>query len=161
MSKLSISTAVAISIVLVFVILGAGLATAILWGGHNSTVETMTTSTTSQNLDGVVTGYVTVSPSQPVCLQNQSCTVDLTGYSLQFATVCAGISGNTCATRNYSTPISPSGHYSALLPAGNYSVTGLAPSCKWLGCTTTFPKTVAVRGGMQIVENFDIDTGIR
>ena len=146
--------------VLVFVILGVGLAAAIVWNGNTSTGVT-STSTTSHNLDGVVTGYVTVGPSQPVCQQNQSCTVDLTGYSLQFASVCAGNSGGTCARQNYSTPISPSGHYSALLPAGNYSVTGLAPSCKWVGCSTTFPKTIAVQGGVQLVENFDIDTGIR
>jgi hypothetical protein len=157
----SISHILAISIIVAIVLVGAGLAAAMIFGGLGSPGVT---STTSQNISGVVTGYVTVGPSQPVCRQNQSCTVDITGYSLNFVLACTGPEGspsNSCQTRNYSAAIAPSGHYSALLPAGNYSISGLSPSCKWMGCTTTFPKSVKVEGGMQIVVDLNIDTGIR
>ncbi|MDA4130905.1 MAG: hypothetical protein OK457_09055 [Thaumarchaeota archaeon] len=161
-SRLSISDILAISIV-VFVFLGVGLAVAMIFRGQGSSVKTSTTTFTSQIIDGVVTGYVTVGPSQPVCLQNQSCTVDLTGYSLNFVFVCAGTtaSSTSCETRNYSAVISPSGHYSVLLQSGNYSITGLSPSCKWIGCSSVFPKNIEVQGGMQLVMDLNIDTGIR
>ncbi|MCL4518029.1 MAG: hypothetical protein M1587_02400 [Thaumarchaeota archaeon] len=116
-----------------------------------------TTSQTTTSIKGVVTGYVTVGPSQPICSANQSCNVDLTGYSLEFTSTCLG----TAPCQTSLAPISPSGHYSILLDPGKYSVTGLAPSCNWLGCSSAFPKTVVVEGGMQLVFNVDIDTGIR
>ncbi|MCL4518588.1 MAG: hypothetical protein M1587_05250 [Thaumarchaeota archaeon] len=120
---------------------------------------TTTSQTTSSVMKGVVTGYVTVGPSKPVCQANESCTVDLTGYSMEFTSTCP--TGAQCQIETSLAPISPSGHYSILLEAGKYSVTGLSPSCVWLGCSATFPQTVTVEGGMQLVFNVNIDTGIR
>ena len=157
----SISHILAIFLIVAFVLVGAGLAAAMIFGGLGSPGVT---STTSQTISGVVTGYVTVGPSQPVCRQNQSCTVDITGYSVNFVLLCTvpgESSSNSCQTRNYSAAIAPSGHYSALLPAGNYSISGLSPSCKWMGCASTFPKSIEVEGGMQVVVDLNIDTGIR
>lgn len=114
-------------------------------------------STTSSAMDGVVTGSVTVGPSQPVCTVGQPCTVNMTGYSVVFTPECVGPAA--CVASEAS--LSPSGHYSALLPAGVYAVTGLYPSCPWLGCSTTFPKTVVVEVGVQTVLDFQIDTGLR
>jgi hypothetical protein len=114
-------------------------------------------STTGSGIDGVVTGYVTVGPSQPVCSTNQSCNENLTGYSLVFKELCTG--SMSCQTRM--AQISPNGHYSILLPAGVYEVTGLSPSCAWVGCSSAFPVTMTVEGGMQLVRDFNIDTGIR
>jgi len=81
----------------------------------------------------------------------------MSGYSLVFTPQCLGPS-NCEASK---AALSPAGHYSILLPAGNYSVTGLYPSCNWMSCPSAFPKSVAVEGGMQLVFNVDIDTGIR
>jgi hypothetical protein len=167
-AQASISNWVGISIVLAFIIL-LGLGVAMIFGGQSTTTQSTTTSTSSssstQNIDGIVTGYVTVGPSQPVCLQNESCTMDISGYSLEFTFLCQGEStaspSTICETQNYSATISPSGHYSALLPAGTYSITGLKPSCNWQGCATTFPQTVVVQGGNQLVLNLNIDTEIR
>ncbi len=109
-------------------------------------------------MQGVVTGYVAVGPSQPVCYVNQPCTVNVTGYSLVFTPHCPGSSSNC---QPIMAALGPGGHYSVLLPAGEYVVTGLSPSCNWMGCSSSFPKTVTVEGGMQLVFNVDIDTGIR
>jgi len=114
-------------------------------------------STTNSGIQGIVTGYVTVSPSQPNCPANQTCDVDMTGYSLVFTPQCVGQSGCTPVLA----PLSPGGHYAALLSPGNYAVTGLSPSCQWVGCASAFPQTVSVVGGMQLVFNVEIDTGIR
>jgi hypothetical protein len=162
-ARAALSAGTGISIILAFVIL-LGLGIAVIFGGQNTTSQTTTTTDSTglstQNFNGVVTGYVTVGPSQPVCRQNQSCTVDLSDYSLEFTTLCQAGS-KTCETLNYSAVLSPSGHYAALLPAGNYSIAGLSPTCKWLGCSSTFPKMVTVEGGNQLVLNLNIDTGIR
>jgi hypothetical protein len=165
-TKASISNWVGISIILAFIIL-LGFGAAMIFSGQSSTRQTTTSSSSTsstQNMDGVVTGYVTVGPSKTVCLQNESCTVDMSGYSLEFVPQCQGESttspSTSCQTRNYSAVLSPSGHYAALLPAGNYSITGLTPSCSWPGCATTFPKTVVVEGGNQLVFNLNINTGI-
>jgi len=114
-------------------------------------------STSNSQVQGVVTGYVTVSPSQPSCPANQACDVDLTGYSLVFTQQCAGPS----ACGQILAPLAPGGHYSVLLNPGDYSVAGLSPSCQWVGCASAFPKTVTVAGGVQLVFDVDIDTGIR
>jgi len=161
-SKASIGNWVGISIVLTFVIV-LGLAVALVFSGQNSTTQTTTSSSSSSNIDGIVTGYVTVGPSQPVCLQNQSCNVNIGGYGLEFTLLCQGESTTptSCQNLNYTAEISPSGHYSALLPAGTYSITGMSPSCIWQGCSSTFPKTVVVEGGNQLVLNLNIDTGIK
>ncbi|HZW58200.1 MAG TPA: hypothetical protein VFF30_18070 [Nitrososphaerales archaeon] len=164
--RFSISNSAAISIVLTFVVIGLGVTAALVYGGTSKTTTSTTTitSTTTWTMEGVVTGYVQVGPSQPVCQENQSCTVDLTGYSLLFSncpfTAGTSSTANTNCQR-YSAAISPSGHYSILLPAGTFYITGLNPSCTWMGCSSTFPKTVVVEGGMQLVVNVDIDTGIR
>lgn len=123
--------------------------------GGGSTGASSSTSTGTV-IQGVVTGYVTVGPSQPVCRANQSCNVDMTGYSLVFQ-MCSGISN--CQTTK--AVLSPSGHYAVLLNPGTHSVTGLDPSCPWVGCSAAFPKSVTVQGGLQLVFNIDIDTGIR
>jgi len=159
---LSISNSVGISIVLVFVILGAGLVSAIIVGYPNHTPSSSVTSTSStEKIDGVVVGYVTVGPSQPTCQQNESCTVNLSGYSIDFSTLCPQGTASVCQVQNYSVLISPSGHYTILLPAGSYSITGLSPFCTWVGCSSAFPETITVEGGMQLVVNINIDTGIR
>ena len=124
-------------------------------GGTPSTTSTTTTS--GSGLQGVVTGYVTVGPSQPVCPVDTSCNENMTGYSVVFTPECTGASNCDAKVAE----LSPSGHYSILLPAGNYTVTGLRPSCDWMGCASAFPRTVVVDGGMQLVFNIDIDTGIR
>jgi len=130
--------------------------------GNNSTTSIITqtsSETTVPRMDGVVTGFVTVGPSKPVCSANESCNVNLTGYSLDFTSQCPDAS--TCQPQVSMAVLSPSGHYSILLPEGNYSITALYPSCNWLGCSATFPKTVMVEGGNQLVFNLNIDTGIR
>ena len=116
------------------------------------------TSTTTSGVLGVVTGYVTVGPSQPVCQAGQACNLNMSGYSVVFTLRCATSQSNCQASK---APLSPGGHYSILLPPGSYAVTGLSPSCQWMGCSSAFPNEVEVQGGMQIVLNFDIDTGIR
>lgn len=128
------------------------LLTSVLQGG----TENASSSTTGSATMGVVTGYVTVGPSQPVCSSNQPCNVNITGYSLVFVPQCLGAGCKTLRAE-----ILSAGHYSVLLPAGTYVVTGLYPSCDWLGCSHVFPASVVVEGGMQQVLNFDIDTGIR
>ncbi|MDG7008850.1 MAG: hypothetical protein JRN06_11565 [Nitrososphaerota archaeon] len=112
------------------------------------------TSSTTPAMQGVVTGYVTAGPSQPDCPAGQSCNENMTGYSLVFTPQCSGLG---CAPS--SAALNPSGHYSALLPAGTYSVT-LSPSCPWVGCASVFPQNVTVVGGGQLVQNFEISTGI-
>jgi len=84
--------------------------------------------------------------------------VNTTGYSLVFTPQCS-IASSTC--QPVKAELGPGGHYSVLLLAGEYTVSGLYPSCLWEGCSSTFPKTVTVEGGMQLVLNIDIDTGIR
>ena len=147
--------AVFVSMVVLVVLLGAFLALS-FDGVIPSTHSSSTTS--SSAIQGVVTGYVTVGPSQPVCSANQSCNVNMSGYSLEFTLQCNPAVYNCPASM---ATLSPSGHYSILLSPGNYTVTGLYPSCHWLGCSSAFPKTVTVEGGSQVVLNVDIDTGIR
>lgn len=139
----------AIAVVVVAIVLGTYLALPV--------VGPASSSTTSQTMKGVVTGYVTAGPSQPTCSVDQPCVENMSGYSLVFSPQC---SGDTACDVSMA-PLSPSGHYSALLPAGVYTVTSLYPSCPWLGCSTAFPKTVTVEGGMQTVLDIQIDTGIR
>ena len=143
-----------------FAVMVGLVAAALLVGTYTTPGPGATTSTTTTNsaLLGVVTGYVTVGPSQPVCSVGQGCNVNVSGYSIVFTPVC-GASGTEC--RVSTAPLSPSGHYSILLSAGDYSVTGLSPSCPWVGCPAAFPVEVEVQGGMQAVVNFDVDTGIR
>jgi hypothetical protein len=157
-SAIAKALAVAVGVVLIVVVaLGVGL---YLNSASNSGTTTQTSSTTTADsgIQGVVTGYVTVGPSQPVCSANQTCNENMSGYSLVFTPQCSESPSN-CQART--AELSPSGHYSILLPAGNYSVTGLYPSCNWMGCSSAFPKTITVEGGMQLVFSVDIDTGIR
>lgn len=111
-------------------------------------------------MQGIIAGTVTVGPSQPVCSPNQACTEDLTGYSLVFSSRC-GTSSASCQEREFTASIAPSGHYSILLTPGNYTITGLSPSCSWAGCSSSFPKAVTVEGGQQLIVNVSVDTGIR
>lgn len=124
---------------------------------YESLPTSVTTSSSSSNsTQGIITGFVTVGPSQPSCSANQSCNVNLSGYSLQFTSSCQAAS-----CQSYLAAIAPSGHYSILLSSGQYLITGLVPSCNWLGCSATFPQTVEVLAGSQLVVNINIDTGIR
>jgi hypothetical protein len=141
----------AILVVAAVLVLGVYFSGAI--NGNSTT--TQSTSTTSA-IEGVVTGYVTAGPSQPICTAGQSCDENMSGYNLVFVPLCSGSAG--CETSM--APLSFSGHYSALLPAGTYTVTGLSPSCPWVGCSTAFPVQVVVVGGSQLVLNFEINTGI-
>ena len=134
--------------------------------GHSATSSASSSSTSQSTIQGIITGYVTVGPSQPVCSTNQSsCNVNLSGYSLKFSSQCdttgSASSSTSCEVSTYSAPIAPSGHYSILLEPGNYTITGLSPSCSWVGCATTFPESVVVEGGQQLVVNINVDTGIR
>ncbi len=147
--------AAAVFAVVVFAVAGVAAASYLVPPSGGGSAQ-QGSSTTTPPLQGVVTGYVTASPSQPVCTAGQSCDVNMTGYSLVFTLQCAGSSG--CESSAAS--LSQSGHYSALLPAGTYTVT-LGPSCPWLGCSAVFPTDVTVVGGNQLVQDFQIDTGIR
>ncbi len=160
-AKKALATAIGfVPIIVIALLLGVYLNSALSSNTTVVTNVTQTSSTTTANsgIQGVVTGYVTVGPSQPVCSTNQTCDENMSGYSLVFTPQCLGLSSNCQAS---TAELSPGGHYSILLPAGNYSVTGLYPSCKWMGCSSAFPMTVVVEGGMQLVFNIDIDTGIR
>lgn len=119
-------------------------------------ISSTTSSSSSNSINGIVAGIVIVGPSQPLCRENQSCNVNLNGYSLQFTSVC-----QVAACQSYFAAIGPSGHYSILLSPGRYLIVGLFPSCNWLGCSITFPQPVEVLAGLQIVVNINIDTGIR
>ena len=146
-------------IVLVVLIVAGGAYLTLGQNGPASTTQTSPSSTmTNSEINGVATGYVTVGPSKPVCSANQSCNVDMTGYSLVFRPVCTGTS-HACLP--IEAALSPSGHYSIFVPPGVYTATGLSPSCGWMGCSTAFPKNVTVVGGMQVVFDINIDTGIR
>lgn len=163
MKFLAISNPKVISILLVVAILiifavYLNYAVAPTTSGTSTTTSSLDTS--SQSISGVVTGIVTVGPSQPVCTANQSCNVNLTGYSLIFKSQCPS-SPTSCQVQTFQAPIYSSGHYSILLPAGNYTVSGLSPSCQWMGCSSQFPKSIAVEGGMQLEFDVSIDTGIR
>jgi len=135
--------------------------------GHSVTSSSSSSSSTSQStVQGILTGYVTVGPSQPACNANQSsCTENLSGYSLDFALNCGMAalpsSSTSCEESTFSAQIAPSGHYSILLAPGNYTITGLSPSCSWVGCASSFPESVVVEAGHQLVVNVNIDTGIR
>lgn len=126
--------------------------------GYNAPSQYTTSSESHSSVKGVITGFVVVGPSQPVRSTNQSCNVDLTGYSLEFTSECSSI---FCQAQTYLAVLSPSGHYSIFLAAGQYSITGLVPSCEWIGCSSAFPQSVEVVGGSQIVFDINIDTGIR
>ncbi len=110
----------------------------------------------SSAMQGIVTGYVIASPSQPACSSGQSCDENMTGYELVFTALCGS---SSCEWQM--APLNPAGHYSILLAAGSYTVTGLSPNCPWTGCSAAFPQTVTAVGGMQVEFNVDIDTGIR
>jgi hypothetical protein len=133
---------------------------------HSTTSSSSSSSTTQPTIQGIIAGYVTVGPSQPACSTNQSsCTEDLSGYSLQFSSQCgttgSASSSTSCEGSTYSAEIAPSGHYSILLAPGNYTITGLLPSCTWAGCASSFPQSVVVEAGQQLVVDINIDTGIR
>jgi hypothetical protein len=159
---------VIVVIVLVIAVSVTAYSAVVLAGQGQATTTSKTSSswsststTSSSGPDGIIAGYVTVGPSQPVCSANESsCNVDLTGYSLRLSSVCPASSAS-CEVQNFSASIAPSGHYSVLLAPGNYTITGLSPSCSWVGCSSAFPKAVAVEAGQQEVVDVTVDTGIR
>lgn len=129
--------------------------TSTLSSSAQSSVGTSSGSSSS-SMEGVVSGYVIASPSQPTCSSGQNCDENMTGYELVFTAVCGS---SSCQSQM--APLNPAGHYSILLAAGRYTVTGLSPNCPWTGCSAAFPQTVTAVGGMQVEFNVDIDTGIR
>ena len=129
-------------------------ATSTLSSSSQSSGSTSSGSSSSA-MEGVVTGYVIASPSQPTCSSGQSCDENMTGYELVFTAQCGS---SSCQSQM--APLNPAGHYSILLAAGGYAVTGLSPNCPWKGCSAVFPQTVTALGGMQVEFNVDIDTGI-
>lgn len=148
----SISNSVAISILCILIVVGIGVAAVIIFGGNNgggsTTLSSTSTSSTSiQKMDGVITGYVTIGSS--------TTSGSLVGYSLEFSLACPSGS-SACEVLNYSASISPSGHYSVLLPAGTYSIVGLEPTCPITSCSSISPDTVVVEGGVQLVVNVAI-----
>ena len=160
--RAAISRPTAIAIVIVVVLLGASLFyfATLAGAGHSTSTFSPSSSTSQSTTQGIIAGIVTVGPSQPACDLNQSCTEDITGYSLVFSPQCAS-SLTSCQKENFTTSIAPSGHYSLMLAPGNYTITGLSPSCNWVGCSSSFPKAVVVEGGQQLIVNINIDTGIR
>ncbi len=165
--RIALGRSILIVVVVVAIILAASLFyyVAVAGTGHSTTSSSSSSSTLQSTIQGIVAGYVTVGPSQPTCSANQSsCTEDLTGYSLEFASACGGTSGvssSPCQGQTYGAQIAPSGHYSILLAPGTYTITGLSPSCNWVGCPSAFPKSVVVEAGQQLVVNVSVDTGIR
>jgi len=159
--RAAISNSTAIAAVIFAVLVGASLFYfATLSGAGHSTTSSSSPSSSASTIQGIIAGTVTVGPSQPACSPNQPCTEDLTGYSLVFSPQC-GTSSTSCQEQNFTAPIAPSGHYSILLAPGNYTITGLSPSCSWVGCSSSFPKAVVVEGGQQLIVNINVDTGIR
>jgi hypothetical protein len=118
----------------------------------NATVTTTSTSTVtssasvsaSSEMQGIVTGIVTV--------QGQTASSNLSDYALVFVLQCPA--KPTCPVSLVS--IYPTGHYSALLNPGNYTVSWLVPFCMWAGCSSAFPQRVTVVGGMQTVLNINL-----
>jgi len=161
--RAAISNSVTIAAVVV-VVLGASLFyfATLAGAGHQTTSISSPSSSTSQSaIQGIIAGTVTAGPSQPACSPNQSCTEDLAGYSLVFKPQCGASPTPSCENQNFTASVAPSGHYSILLAPGNYTITGLSPSCIWVGCSSSFPKAVTVQAGQQLVVNIDVDTGIR
>jgi hypothetical protein len=109
-----------------------------------STVTTSVSETTSSEIQGIVTGIVTV--------EGQTASSNLSNYALVFVPQCS--LGPNCLTSLAN--IYPTGHYSILLNPGNYTVFWLFPSCSWAGCSSAFPQKVTVVGGMQVVLNIDL-----
>jgi hypothetical protein len=159
--RAAIGNSMSIVAVIVAVLLGASLFYfATLASAEHSTSSTSSPSSSTSTMQGIIAGSVTVGPSQPACSPNQSCTEDLTGYSIVFSNQC-GTSSASCQRQIFTAPIAPSGHYSVLLAPGSYTITGLSPSCSWAGCSSSFPKAVVVEGGQQLIVNISVDTGIR
>ena len=102
------------SILAVLIAVLAGVYLNSTFNGGTTATQTSPTTTSSSGVQGVVTGYVTVGPSQPTCPANQSCNENMSGYSLVFTPQCSGSSSN-CQART--AELSPGGHYSILLPA--------------------------------------------
>jgi len=119
-----------------------------------SSVTSTSFSATTSGMNGVVAGQVTVGPSSPVCKVGQSCTVNMTGYSLIFTSQC---SASVCPST--SVTLTSWGSYNAFLPPATYVVT--MNRCPWVGCASQLPQTLTVIGGQEIVLNINIDTGIR
>jgi len=108
-----------------------------------STITTSVSATASSEIQGIVTGIVTI--------EGQAAPSNLSSYALVFVPQCSP--GPNCPVSLAS--IYPTGHYSILLNPGNYTMSWLFPSCPWAGCSSAFPQKVTVVGGMQV--SLDID----
>ncbi len=111
-----------------------------------------TTEGNSQIVQGRVIGYVKATPFSPAC----GCTVNTTGYNLEFDLACSNYAGTPpgCGLPYYA-QLLPSGHYSITLAPGEYMITALLPYCYWFDCSP-FPIAVQVTAGHQIVENINV-----
>ena len=106
---------------------------------------TSTSASSSFEAQGIVTGIVSVGGQT---------LANISQYSVVFdPLLCSG--GSCQGGQGSLAPIYPSGHYSALLAPGNYTV-WLYPSCRWSGCATASQHSVTVLSGQQIVVNIDI-----
>ena len=111
----------------------------------STTTATSTSASSSFEAQGIVTGIVSVGGQT---------LANISQYSVVFdPLLCSG--GSCQGGQGSLAPIYPSGHYSALLAPGNYTV-WLYPSCRWSGCDTAFQHSVTVLSGQQIVVNIDI-----
>jgi hypothetical protein len=143
------ATAVLLVVVL-FAGAGAGYVAESLGRGVSTSTFTTTVTTTatfvsassSSEVQGIVTGTVSVAGQTPA---------NISQYSLGFKP--ASCSGGSCQSTLVT--IYPSGHYAALLAPGSYTL-WLYPSCKWSGCAAAFQNSVVVASGQQIVVNLDI-----
>lgn len=151
-----VSTTVLFAAIVVLVVAAMGYYAAEMGGTSSSS-----SSTVQSTAKRVVAGTVTVGPSSPSCGANEACTEDFSGCSLEFASRCGSGGGTqSCTSQTFRAPIFASGHYSILLPAGEYSITGLSPPCSWSGCASEFPLAVSVAPGDQVVVNVNVETGI-
>jgi len=140
-----------VAVELILAVLLSGLVGSLIGSSQkvNTTVTATSTLTVTTSVgagsevQGIVTGSVTIGGQT---ISNMS------GYGIVFVPKCSA--GTTCPATI--AEIYPTGHYSILLNPGNYTVTGLFPSCKWAGCSSAFPQKVSVGAGMQVVFNIDL-----
>jgi len=100
--------------------------------------------------EGVLAGSVTIGPLCP-------------------AEPCSQEIGDTFASRELKlqsefangilVPLQPDGTFHAVVPVGEYVVS--VSNCDFLGCSSSLPVTVVIRGGETTDLRIDIDTGIR
>lgn len=149
---------VGIAIVFIVAVGGFYYATNLYDKGQSQT-STSTTCQTGCMVD--VNGSVSVGPATPVCVFGQSCSVNMTGYQLDFQKYATCPNGLLCPEYavQYAAPLSADGDYSISIPIGNYDVS--LSSCSWTGCSAVFPAKEVFDAPGNYTLDFDVDTGIR